>query len=98
MLLGTVVLQAGPANADTPSTIVQCKQGGNDVRDSSIPTSVGDPRPGLRGLLSVLHEGLKNNDILNVVPIDEINLDNVKLIENNISILSDSNHVSAPCR
>jgi len=97
MTLG-IVLLAGPAHADPPSTVIQCKQGGNDVRDSSIPTSVGNPSHGLRGLLSTLHEGLKNNKILNVVPVDEINFDNLKLVENNINILSDGNHVSAPCR
>jgi hypothetical protein len=86
MALGTVLL-AGPAHADTPA--INCRKAGNDVKGSSVPTSVGHPKGGLLGLTNSLNEVL--------TAIDQVNIENVRLIEN-VYILSTVDAVSAPCR
>jgi hypothetical protein len=96
MALG-IMLVAGPAYPDTPVPTINCRKAGNDVKDSAVPTSVGNREGTLLGLTNSLNEVLTNNDLLNLVPIDEVNIENVRLIEN-VNILSKTNAASAPCR
>lgn len=92
-----IMLVAGPAHAETPEPQINCRKAGNDVEDSAVPTSVGNREGTLLGLTNSLNEVLTNNDILNLIPIDEVNVDNVRLIEN-VNILSEAYAASAPCR
>lgn len=96
MALG-ITLMAGPGHADMPLPAINCRKAGNDVKDSAVPTSVGGRGGSLLGLTNSLNEVLTNNDVLNLVPIDEVNVENVRLVEN-VNILSSANSASAPCR
>jgi hypothetical protein len=95
--LGIALTAARPGHAETPAPDLNCRKAGNDVKDAAVPTSVGSPRGGLLSLTNSLNGVLTNNDILNLVPIDEVNIDNVRLIEN-VNILSKATSASAPCR
>jgi hypothetical protein len=94
--LGALIV-AGPAHAQTPVKEIDCKKAGNEVEDSTVPTAVENRRRGLLGLTNSFNNVLANIDLLNVVPIDKIDIEDVQLIEN-VNILGNMYAVSANCR